>query len=186
SALGTRNGVLPSLQVFGIENTAGLSGTPRTVIARGTAETADPYFVGGIGNALGQVFRRNFPTNRLGTFFQAPIHNRQAQADFAIDQLQLRQTELTTQKDFNQLEVDVMNSVIAVRQARAKYDAALHNRILERQLLDAEQKKYALGASTPYNIIQQQRDLAAAQATEIAALASYSSARIALDQTLGT
>lgn len=186
SAIGTRNGVLPSLQVFGIENTAGLSGTPRTVIARGTTETADPYFVGGIGNALGQVFRRNFPTNRLGTFFQAPIHNSQAQADFAIDQLQLRQTQLTTRKDFNQLEVDVMNSVIAVRQARAKYTAALHNRILEEQLLDAEKKKYALGASTPYNIIQQQRDLAAAQATEISALVSYSTARIALDQTLGT
>jgi outer membrane protein TolC len=187
SAMGTHNGVLPSLQVFGIESAAGLSGRPRTVISRtGEVETPDPYFAGGIGNALGQVFRRNFPSNRLGTFFQAPIHNRQAQADFGIDQLQLRQTELTTQKQFNQLGVDVMNSVIALRQARVKYDAALHNRILEQQLVDAEQKKYALGASTPYNIIQQQRDLAAGQAAEISALASYSSAKIALDQTLGT
>jgi outer membrane protein len=51
--------------------------------------------------------------------------------------------------------------------------------------LDAEQKKFGLGASTPYAVIQQQRDLSVAQSTEIAAEVSYSSARIALDQTTG-
>ena len=44
----------------------------------------------------------------------------------------------------------------------------------------------ALGASTPYNVIQQQRDLAAAQSAEISALVTYNNARITLDQTLGT
>jgi outer membrane protein TolC len=186
SALGTRNGVLPTAQVFGVDSDAGLAGTPRTVTSQGFVETADPYFVGGIGNALGQIFRRNFPTQRVGGVLVAPIHNRQAQADFGIDQLQLRQNQLTTQKDFNQVGVDVSNSVVALRQARVRYDAAVHNRILEEELLDAEQKKFALGASTPFNVVQQQRDLAAAQNTEVDALAAYSNARIALDQTLGT
>ena len=184
-ALGTKNGILPSLVVFGGDTQAGLAGTGRTVISNGRPTTPDPRFVGGLGTALGQVFSPDFPSARIGAFFQAPIYNRQAQADYGIDQLQLRQQQLTTRKDHSQAEVDVLNSVVALRQARARYEAAVQSRILDERLLDAEQKKFALGASTPYAVIQQQRDLSAAQSTEIAAQVSYSSARIALDQTIG-
>lgn len=88
-------------------------------------------------------------------------------------------------KDLKQAQVDILNSVVALRQARARYDAAVRARILDAQLLDSEQKKFGLGASTPYNVIQQQRDLVAAQSTEIAALVTYSNARVNLDQTVG-
>jgi outer membrane protein TolC len=185
STLGTRNGVLPNLQVFGGESHAGLAGIPRTVVTRGQAQTADPYFVGGIGTALGDIFRRNFPTERIGAFYQEPIGNRQAQADQAIDQLQLRQTQLNTRKDRNQVEVDVRNYVVAVQQARARYESVVENRKLQQELLDAEQKRFRLGASTPYNVTLQQRDLITAQSAEIAALVSYNTSRVALDQTLG-
>ena len=186
SALGTRNGLLPTAQAFGGESQAGLAGSPHTVIVRGQPEQASPYLVGGMGTALGQVFRRNYPTERIGAFIAVPLPNHQAQADYGIDQLQLRQTQLEDQKDINQTGVDVLNSIVALRQARARYDAAVKNRVLEEQLLAAEQEKYRLGASVPYNVITQQRDLTAAQSAEVASLASYSNARISLDQTLGT
>jgi outer membrane protein len=85
----------------------------------------------------------------------------------------------------NQAHVDVTNSVVALRQARARYEAAVQSRILQQQLLDAEEKKFNLGASTPYDVIVEQRDLAAAQSAELAARVSYQSARISLDQTIG-
>jgi outer membrane protein TolC len=178
SALGTKNGILPSLTAFGGESQAGLAGK-----APGNLNLP---LVGGFGTALAQVFRRDFPTERIGFFFQAPINNRQAQADYGIDQLQLRQTELNNEKSTNQVIVDVSNYVIALKQARARHDAAVKNRELQQQLLDAEQRKFLLGASTPYNVTQQQRDLAAAAATEVSSLATYIAARMSLDQTLGT
>ncbi len=181
SALGTINGLLPSLQAFAIKSNAGTAGAPRVVYG----QTANPYFVGGIGNALGQVFRNNFPSQSAGVFGQIQIYDRQAEADYAIDQLQLRQQQLVTAKDLNQAQVDVTNAVVALRQARARHEAAVQNRVLQEQLLDAEQKKFALGASTAYNVIQQQRDLAAARAAELSALVSWRSARIYLDQTTG-
>ena len=144
-------------------------------------------FTGGIGNALDQVFRRNFATEIAGVFFQEPIRNRQAQADYAIDQLQLRQTQLSNRKDFNQVEVDVRNSVVALQQARARYRCrAQEPRAPAKQLFDAEQKRFRLGASTPYNVALQQRDLINAQSSAVAALVTYNTARVALDQTLGT
>jgi len=186
NSLGTKNGILPTSQVLAGESQAGLAGTPHTIIQRnGQAESPDAYFIGGIGTALGEVFRHNFPTNRIGAFIFVPIPNRQAQADYGIDQLQLRQTQLSMQRDMNQVQVDVMNYVTALRQARARYDAAVRNLTLNQQLFDAERRKLSLGASTPYNVIVQQRDLTTAQSAETAALVSYTYARIALDQTLG-
>jgi outer membrane protein TolC len=169
------------LVAFGSASAAGLAGTP----GNPAAGTPDKYFVGGTGTALGQVFRRNFPSQSAGAYFQASVGNNQAQADYGIDQLQLRQTELGLQKDLNQTHVDVMNAVVALQQARARYDAAVLNRELAQQLLDSERKKFVIGSSTPYNVIQQQRDLAAAVSSQISALVTYNNARIALDQTTG-
>jgi outer membrane protein len=186
AALGTRNGILPLALAIGSESAAGLSGKPQTAVSSFGVETSNPYFDGGIGTAVAQVLRRNFPTNRVAGLFQAPLRNDQAQADFAIDQLQLRQSQIQLNKDLNQVAVDISNYAVALRQARGRYRAAVQTRILQQQLLDAEQKKLAGGASTPFNVVQQERDLAAAQSAEIAVLVDYSNARVALDQTLGT
>jgi hypothetical protein len=50
------------------------------------------------------------------------------------------------------------------------------------QSLDAEQKKYALGASTSYLVLQASRDEAQAESNLVAAMAAYEKARVALDQ----
>jgi outer membrane protein TolC len=180
--LGTRNGVLPNLQVSARASNAGLSGTP----SRDSAEQPDPFFVGGIDEALAQVFRRNFPTQRIGAAFVAPLRNRQALADYSIDELSLRQTQLTDHKHLNQVQVDLMNYMVALQQDRARYQAAVKNRILQEALFSAEQRKYASGASTSYLVTQQQRDLVTAQSAEVAAAVSYKNARIGLNQILGT
>jgi outer membrane protein len=181
SALGTVNGLLPSAQVFVGQNDAGLAGTARTV----KGQTGDAYFVGGTGTALGQVFRHNFPSQNIGVAGSIQIYDRQASADYAIDQLQLRQQQLTTAKDMNQAQVDVTNAVVAMRQARARYEAAAQNAILEKQLFDAEQKKMELGSSTSLLVLIQERDFVLAQASALAAMATWQSAKLNLDQVTG-
>ena len=81
--------------------------------------------------------------------------------------------------------MDVQNALIAVRQARAQYQAAEKSRILQEQTLDAEQKKYALGASTVFLVIQAQRDLATAEGARVQALAAYSLARTQMNLVTG-
>jgi outer membrane protein len=187
SNLGTLNGLLPSAGILASRSTQGLSGQPKVVRFPGEPPfTADPYFQGGIGNALGQVFRQNFPTESIGVFGSVQIYDRAAQADYGIDQLSLRQQQLITAKDMNQAQVDITNSVVALRQARARYEAAMQSTMLQQALLDAEEKKFTFGASTPYDVVVQQRDLAAARAAALAALVTWQSARISLDQNTGS
>ena len=141
TALGTRTGSSRAPGVFASTSQSGLSGTGHTVSADGISEAPDPYFVGGIGKALGQVFRRDFPSESVAGFYAGQLRNRQALADYAIDQLQFRQTQLTTRKDLNQVEVDIQNYAVALRQARARYDAAVRNRILQQELFSSERRR---------------------------------------------
>ena len=57
-------------------------------------------------------------------------------------------------------------------------------RALQEQTLDAEQKKYALGASTVFFVIQYQRDLAQAQSNEVGCPGYVCKGRVDLDVAL--
>ena len=174
---GTANPLLPSLQVSAQTYNRGVAGTPQH-------GGANPYFYGGYGSALGQVFRRNFPNNTASVSFFVPFYNRQAQGDYGIDQLQYRQGQLSNQRDTNQILVSISSQLNALRQARSRYETARSTRQLQEQLLEAEQKR-AAGITTLTVIMADQRALLAAQLSEQNALTSYNRARISLDQVLG-
>ncbi len=186
SAEGTANGVLPSLQGIAAVSASGISGQPTPpVIVDGKAYTADPYYVGGLGNALGQVFRDNFPTHRAAILFQGTLGNHVAQGDYGVEQLQLRQGDLVERRNQNQLVVDISNFVVALRQARSRYTQAVDSRKLQQELLEKSQQSFSFGAATISDVAAAQTTLVAAQETEVATLSAYSHARIALDQVLG-
>jgi outer membrane protein len=186
SAEGTANGVLPSLQGFAAVSASGLSGTATPpFVYKGQTFAADPYCVGGLGNALGQVFRDNFPTRSAGALFQGTVHNHVAQGDYGIEQLQLRQGDLVERRNMNQLVVDISNYMVALRQARSRYSQAVDSRKLQQELLDKSQQSFSFGAATISDVETAEAALVAAQETEVTSLAAYSHARISLDQVLG-
>jgi outer membrane protein TolC len=188
---GDRSQLLPSLDLSANLTNNALAGqinaiaSPQNPLAPNGGHTVDPFFIGGMGSALSQVFSRKFPNYSLSLQLALPIRNRAAQADYIIDALQLRTQELQYQQMINAIRGDVRNSLIAVQQASASYQAALKARILQEQKLSAEQKKYALGASTNFLVIQYQRDLALAQSNEVAAQSAYAKAKVQLDATTG-
>ncbi len=178
---GVKNSLKPTLQAFAeVTNNAltGVAATGSTIL--------NSTFVGGYGNFLAEIFRRNYPNYSAGLALNIPLRNRAAQADYVTSLIEIRQNELSLQKSTNQVRVDVQNAVIGLQQARARYDAGVKARVLSGQTLDADQKKLALGASTAFQVVQDQRDYASAQSSEAQAMANYSHARIAFDQALGT
>lgn len=181
SLVGTENPLLPQLQLQAQTYNRGVAGTPQIVEGSGP----NPYFVGGYGTALKQVFRRNFPNNQAGVNFLGSLGNRQAQGDYGIDQLQYRQSQVRSQRDLNQIVVDISNQASALRQSRARYAAARDTRVLQEQLLESDRKKFSYGIATFNDMIIDQRALAAAQISEVNALGAYARARISLDQVLG-
>jgi outer membrane protein TolC len=159
---GTRNNLLPTLQAFADVNNAGLAG-PSNPLYQNCCGVPNPYFLGGTGTALGQIFGRDFPNYSAGISLNIPFRNRQAQADYVIDELQLRQTELGLQRQTNQVRVDVKTNLINLEQARARYETAVATRQLTEQNLDAEQKRFNYGVGSVALVIAAQQQLAADQ-----------------------
>lgn len=180
--VGIRNSLKPSLQAFVEVTNNGLTGD---LTALGALQPGIAYLAGGYGNLLAQIARRNYPNYSAGFSLNIPIRNRAAQSDYVTSLLELRQNELNLQKSANQVRVDVQNAVIALSQARARYDAAVQSRLLAEESLRGDQRRFVLGATTPLQVVQDQRDVAAAQSAEVQAMANYTHARITLDQVLG-
>jgi outer membrane protein TolC len=181
---GDKNGLLPSLQAFAELTNHGLAG-PANPLYNNCCGEPNSYFIGGTGNVLAQILRRNFPDYSAGFSLNIPFRNRASQADYVTDQLQLRQSELQLQRTMNQVRVDVKTAVIGLQQARARYQTAVDTRALAEESLKAEQSRFKYGVSTVAQVIQAQKDLAQGQDSEVQAMANYTHARIAFDMAMG-
>jgi outer membrane protein TolC len=192
----SRNGLLPSLTLFGTYAPTGLSGN-QLVCPSGTSlststRTCSPGGVAptilqnGIWQSLSQGFRGKYPDYSFGLNLQIPIRNRAAQADMTTALLQERQLKVQLQQQKNTIAQDVRNAEIAVTQARAGVAAATKATQLAQETYDAEKKKFQLGESTVFNVILTQRDLATAEGNEVKARSTYSKALTQFGQATAT
>ena len=84
-----------------------------------------------------------------------PIRNRHAQAQADRAQLEYRQSQMRLQQLYVQLKMQVTNQIYALQNDRAQVMSAEASQNYAVQALDAEQKKYRLGASTSANVLSQ-------------------------------
>jgi outer membrane protein TolC len=185
-----RNSLLPQLDAYGQFVSRGVGGvghvcgvTPTSSGACPQALTADSLsgFGGAFGNAIGGLN----PDYTIGVQFLMTLRNRSAQADLAQALLDKRQSALRLRQIENQVRVEVASAQIGLTQGRAQIESAIKQRQFEEQSLDAEQKKFALGASTSYNVILVERDLVTALNSLVAAKDAYMKARVEMDRCIG-
>lgn len=181
SLKGSRNALKPQVDIVAFATNNGLAGEPNPV-----AVTPDATFIGSYASALGQIFRRDYPSYGAGLQIDLPLRNRVAQADVARDEIQFKQTKIREQQLRNQARLEVEDALISQRRAKAAYEAAIQARVYQEESLKAEQAKFEVGASTSYLVIQFQSFLAQARSTEVAAKGAYVKARAALQRATGT
>ena len=187
SLKGVRNAMLPQISVFADVTNNALAGRLNDdfVGFPGIETLVSDFFVGGLGTSASQIFRRNFPDYSIGVQVSFPLKNRRAQADMTATLLERRQADIRLRQQENSIRAEVRDAVIGVQQARARFTAAEKTRILQERTLDAEQKKFKLGASTIFFVVEAQRDLALARSAEIAAQNNYIKSKVALDRATG-
>ncbi len=139
----------------------------------------------GYSNALRSLLRNDNPDYAVGFSISIPLRNRAAQADQIRSELEFRQAQLRLQQLQNTVGIEVRNAQFALQQNRARVEAARKARDLAANSFDIEQKKHALGASTSFQVLQTQRDLAQAELNLVSALAAYEKSRVELDRVTG-
>lgn len=184
-----KNALLPSLDLYGFYGGSALGGkqNPLCVPTVGTVQgfCPNPIPTRGYPDTLSDLFTNTAPDRGAGIQLTIPIRNRAAQANQIRSQLEYRQAEMRLNQLENQVRIEVRNAVFSVQQNRARVDAAKASVELAKQSLDAEQKKYALGASTNTLVLGTQRDLTQSASSLVSAMAAYEKARVELDRVTG-
>jgi outer membrane protein len=139
----------------------------------------------GYGSTLNQLVNSTAPDKGAGISINIPLRNRAAQATQVRSEFEYRQAQLRIQQLENQVRIEVRNAQFGVQQNRASVASAQAAVDLAHQSLDAEQKKYALGASTSTLVLQNEAALTQAESTLVSAKAAYEKAEVELDRAIG-
>ncbi len=175
-----RNQLLPQLNVAAAYGTSGIGGT--LIQRQGLGGPIISTVPGGYGDAVSDVFGRNFPTWSVTANLSYPVLNRQAGASSARARIARDQQQASVHR----LEMQITQEVRAAgRAVETNYKLVESNRaarVLQEQRLDAETKKFAAGMSTNFLVTQAQRDLALAQVAELQAVANYRKSLVNFDR----
>jgi len=162
-----RNQKLPAVDLTARYGVTGVAGTQLTRDGSSTLERS--FF-----DSVHDVFANDFKAWSFGVNVSYPIGTSVADAAFA-------QTKLQKQQEQESLHNLQMNVTTQVRQAGRdvntnlrRVEATRRARELAQQRLDADNKRFAVGLATTFELLQSQRDLARAKQNELRANIDYS------------
>ena len=165
------NQMLPTLDLIGSLGLNGLSGDSATT--NGAYDTA-----------LSEAFSTKFGLWEFGLNLSYPLGNRAAKSKLAAKRLEVAQLLL----DIKELE---KNIVVEVREAHRQIKTDIKRvqatrvaRKLAEEKLNAEEKKFKVGLSTSFNVLEFQEDLAEEQSNEIKAVIDYNKSLNRLNQVM--
>ena len=162
----TRNQLLPDLSLAGSVSTNGF----------GTSYGKDMSALGG----------GDFISYSVGVVLTVPLGNRAAESTYTKARLTVDQAKTS----LKQLELQIVQQAReAVRRVEAnakRVDANRAARALAEEQLRVEQRRLEAGVTTTFNVLSFQRDLSAAQANELRAIADYVESLANLERVRGT
>jgi outer membrane protein len=133
------------------------------------------------GSVLNQLFTNQYPTWTLGVSVNYPIGQATEDANYARARLQHQQSQ-------EQLKGAELRAVQQIRDAwwkiemnAKRIDTTRAAQDLAEQRLDAERKRFDVGMSTSFLVIQAQRDLAQARTNALSAVLAYDLALVDFD-----
>jgi outer membrane protein TolC len=182
-----KNALLPSLDVYAFYGASGLAGQPNPQIpACPQTNVFGECFQPGLippsyGTAFSNLFNSSAPDKGIGVNLNIPLRNRAAQANQVRSDLEYRQTQVALKQTENTIALQVRQAQFALQQNYAALQAAIAARDYARDSLDAEQKKFKYGASTPTLVLQASSNLTSAESNVLNAAANYEKSKVTLD-----
>jgi HAE1 family hydrophobic/amphiphilic exporter-1 len=140
---------------------------------------------GGLGQAYSQVGAFQFPTYSASLTLSLPIRNRAAEAAVGSSQVNKKRDLYSQRAELQSIELEARNAIHSLEQAKLSMSAAKIARDLTQKNLDAEQRKFDLGAETLFVLLDTQTQLATADLALVNAQVSYQLALTAVQHATG-
>ena len=140
---------------------------------------------GGFPTAMNQLFQFNFPTYSMGITLDLPLRNRRAAVNLANSVLQKKRNMYELRSLEQSVRLDVLNAITGVELSKAAIQQAAVALDFSQKRLDAEQRKYDLGVSTAFIVLDAQDDLVQSQADLLQESIGYRRSMVTLLQATG-
>lgn len=114
---------------------------------------------GGFGDALSQIFDFGFPTYNFGVTLRLPIRDRAAQANMSDAVLNKRLDTLRARSLEQNIRQDTLTAISQVESSKMGVRLAVVARDLAQKQLDAQQKRYDLGTTVIFFVLDAQTRL---------------------------
>ena len=180
----TKNQKLPRVDLVGSYAFNGLGGDQ--IIRDGFGGGIVEEIPGGYNDALDQVFNNEFRDWTLGLVFSYPFGNSSADAAHAQAQAEYRRQRaiLDSQELVIAQQVRITARLVQTNRKRIESNRVAQELMLRR--LEAEQKKFQVGMSTSFLIVQAQRDLAVTAGEYLKSVIDYNKSIVAYRRVTGT
>jgi len=178
------NQIYPSIDLVGSLGVNGLSGNAIEVTS-GTF-TGKSSFGGDYGEALSHALSADYLDWELGVKLSYPLGNRSAKSKLSASRLEAAKLILNIKELEREIIVEVRE---AARQLKTDIKRVAASRIakkLAEEKLKGEEKKFQVGLSTSFNILEFQEDLTKEQSNEIKAIIDYNQSKIRLHQVMAS
>ena len=164
---------LPDVRLNASYQANGLGGTQVLRTGGFPGTIVGPGEITPFGTVLSQLFARDFPTWSVGVSVSYPIGESAEQANFARAKLERSQSDERLKGAQARAIQQVRDAAWKIEMNAKRIETTRAARELAEQRLDAERKRYEVGMSTSFLVIQAQRDLAQAKTNELGAVLSY-------------
>ena len=177
----------PMLNLSAAYTTTGNGGRyfPSETAADGTTIMLPPV-PGGITDAFGQMFGFNYPTWQFSLSLQLPLRDRAGAANLADAIVAKRINTLNQRSSEQQIRQDVLTAITQVESSRDGVKLAKIAVDFARKRVEADQKRYELGAITVFFLLSGQTDLANAESNLVSQIIQHRRDPLNLQQRLGT
>ena len=175
-----KNETKPDLRLQANYLTDGAGGT-RLLRTGGFPGTITGSDVTKYTDVLSQILSLDYPTWTLGFTFSYPLGKSAAEANLARARIEKDQASARLRALEYTAVREVREAAGRLEQNQQRIETAALSRELAEQRLDAEQKRFDVGMSTSFLVIQAQRDLAIARNNELQAQLDYQLAVVAFE-----
>lgn len=182
----SENQLFPSIDLFGTMGLNGIAGDAATITSFSSGSSGKSRFGGGYGDTLDNVISRDFYEWEVGVKLEYPLGNRSAKSRATVARLDVQQQILDTKDLEKKIILEVREAVRQTKTDIQRVTAAGIARKFAEEKLSAEEKKFEVGLSTSFNVLEFQEDLAEEQSNEIRAIIDYNKSIIKLQQVLAT
>jgi outer membrane protein len=174
------NNIRPDLELTGSYATNGLGGNEYN-------SAVPPVLIstGGLGESVNQMFHFNYPTYGVALSLRLPIKNHSAEANLGDALVSRTHDQYQEEKTRQTITLEVTNAVHQLEESKLSLEAARVAVDLAGKSLRAEERKYELGSSTVFFVLDAQTQLAQAEFSLAQAETGYQTAVAEVEHATG-